>query len=255
MRIIIVEDERLAAERLADLLKQHNPTIEIAGQFDSIEETVEWLNATESPDLGFFDIQLADGLSFSIFEQTTINFPVVFTTAYDQYALKAFEVNSIDYLLKPLKQEALERAFRKYSTLKGEAPQPALDMRVLQETLQLLKSARTKERFVVKKGPHLISLPTSEILYFFSENKQSWARTPDGRKHPVDYTLEQLVSMLDEQFFRLNRQYLVTIKGIEKATAYSNSRLRVHLAHADKEEKVIVSREKVQPFRQWFAGE
>jgi two-component system LytT family response regulator len=255
MRIIIVEDEHLAAERLADLLQQYDPAIAIAATLDSIEETVEWLAASPPPDLGFFDIQLADGLSFSIFEQVRIDFPVVFTTAFDQYALKAFEVNSIDYLLKPIDREALARAFRKYSTLKGEVAQPALDIRVLQDTLQMLQGSRTKERFVVKKGPHLISIPTSDILYFFSENKQSWARTPDGRKHAVDYTLEQLEHLLDDRFFRLNRQYLVSLKGIQKATAYSNSRLRVHLVHAPADEKTIVSRDKVQSFRQWFAGE
>ncbi len=256
MRVIIVEDEHLAAERLLVLLQEHDPAIEIAATLDCIEETLEWLDANQAPDLGFFDIQLADGLSFSIFEQRTIQFPVVFTTAFDQYALRAFEVNSIDYLLKPLDRMALERAFQKYCQLIGDGKASAPDLETLQEVMQMMKRPSYKERFVVKKGSHLLSIAASDIQYFYSENKLTWARLASGQKHAVDFTLEQLETMLDPaSFFRLNRKYLAGLHAIEKATSYSNSRLMISLPALEANERVVISREKVHSFRAWFAGE
>ena len=255
MRVIIVEDEPMAAERLARLIRQCRPGTELVATLESVEEALEWLTSHPAPDLGFFDIQLSDGFSFSIFERTHIGFPVIFTTAFDEYALRAFSVNSIDYLLKPVDPEALERAFSKWEQLsrsKGGSLSPEL----MQSVMAMLQQPQYKERFLVRMGNHLRSVTTGEIAYFFSADKITWLRLLDGPKYPLEQTLEQLESLLDPaQFFRLNRQYLVSINAISKLTPYSNSRLRVQLPHADPDERVIVSREKMQPFKEWLEGE
>lgn len=254
MRVIIVEDEELAAERLADLIQEVNPDVEIVGMFDCIEETVEFLETKPTLDLGFFDIQLADGLSFNIFKQVKVNFPIVFTTAYDQYALKAFEVNSIDYLLKPIEPNLLERAFEKYKNLKGQQ-KPTISVEILQQTLALMNKPKYKNRFLVKTGSHLNAFDTNDILYFWSADKMTWIRLKSGKKYVIDYTLEQIESLIDpDNFFRVNRKYFIQLKAIEKATVYSNSRLKLHLLNLKNSEEVIVSREKVQKFKLWFAG-
>ena len=254
MRVIIVEDEELAAERLAELIQAIDPAIEIVGMFDCIEETVEFLETRPALDLGFFDIQLADGLSFNVFEQTAVDFPVVFTTAFDQYALKAFEVNSIDYLLKPIEPKLLERAFNKFKNLKGQQ-NLAITPEILQKTLALMNKPKYKNRFLVKTGSHLNAFDTSDILYFWSADKMTWIRLKSGKKHVIDYTLEQIESLIDpDNFFRVNRKYFIQLKAIEKATVYSNSRLKLHLPNLKNGEDVIVSREKVQKFKLWFAG-
>lgn len=256
MRVLIVEDEPLAADRLENMLRQRIDKFELMATLDTVEDTVALLQKGELPDLAFLDIQLADGLSFSIFDQVPADFPVVFTTAFDQYALRAFEVNSIDYLLKPVAADKLERALSKFQQRDSAEPQvQPLDAAVLQKALAMLQAPQFKERFVVKSGANLLTVPTSDISYFWSQDKMTWIRLKDGRKHVVDYTLEQLDDLISPtDYFRVNRKYVVRLDSILKATVYSNSRLKVHLPNLDKGEEVVVSREKVQAFKQWLAG-
>lgn len=254
MRLLIVEDEPLARERLEQLIHQQRPDATIVGALESVEEAVEWLSEHPAPTLAFFDIQLADGLSFSIFEQVSIRFPVVFTTAFDQYALQSFEVNSIDYLLKPIDAADLQRAFRKYEELTQTREATAIDLAVLQ---QLMKGAQTnyRDRYMVQSGPYLVPLRTAAFLYIFSENRLSWVRTEDGRKYALDRTMDQLAAELDPRvFFRISRQYIVAQKAVVRLVPYSNSRLRVELPHVPNDTQIIVSRERVRAFRNWLGG-
>lgn len=256
MHILIVEDEPLAADRLSAMLHQRLPQFQLMGPFDCIEETVEELRKGVQPDLAFFDIQLADGLSFSIFEQVELTCPVIFTTAFDQYALQAFEVNSIDYLLKPIAGEKLDRALGKYQQRLPETPTAPPSMAILQQALAMIRGKQYKERFVIKSGASIQAVPTSEIMYFWSENKMTWMRLPDGKKHVVEYKLEKLEDLLNpKDYFRINRKYFVKLSSIVKATVYSNSRLKLNLPHLEEKEEVIVSREKVQAFKAWLRGD
>lgn len=254
MKVLIVEDEDLAVERLEQLIGQYDAEIEVIAKLDTVAASVQWLQSNPAPDLAFFDIQLADGLSFQIFEKTEVPCPVIFTTAYDQYALKAFKVNSIDYLLKPLDLEELSQAFEQYEQLKARFKQasPVVGLESVQRAMQML-TQKHKSRFIVKSGHSLASVAVAEIQYFFSEHKLSWLVHQSGKKFAVDYTLEQLEELLDpERFFRLNRKYIVAIDGIKEVINYTNSRLKVLLVpHPDKEE-VIVSREKASALKAWL---
>lgn len=250
MTVIIIEDEDLAAWGLISKLQRLDPGIEITATLDTVKAAVNWFRENPAPDLAFFDIQLADGLSFEIFEQVKVLCPIVFTTAYDAYALRAFKVNSVDYLLKPIDQEDLARALSKLRQLRGPA---ALDAGTIQQMMQLLKPQPFKTRFMVKVGDHLTAIATEEIDFFFGENKMVWLRHRNGRKYPVDYTLEQLEDMLDPiRFFRLNRQYIASIGVIRDVVSYSNSRLKVTLRDPLGAEDILVSREKVEDFKGWL---
>lgn len=254
MKVIIVEDEALAAERLQQLIAQYDNSIEIITWLDSVQEAVAWFRTAPPPDLAFFDIQLADGRSFEIFEQCDIKFPVIFTTAYDEYALNAFKVNSIDYLLKPIDLESLTKAFNKFETLKSTFTNhhtPAITLETMQKVMQALHKPTYKTRFVVKSGTQLHSVPAEAILYFYHEDKIVWLKRNDFKKFAVDFTLEQLDTMLDPtQFFRLNRQIITSFPAIKEVTTYSNSRLKIKLL--DNNEPAIVSRDRVNDFKIWL---
>lgn len=256
MKVLIVEDEELAAEGLLQNLRRIEPKVEILAVLDSVREAVNWFSQNSMPDLAFFDIQLADGLSFSIFEQCNIICPIIFTTAYDEYALRAFKVNSIDYLLKPFEAEDLRKALDKWRLLSGStALQPDAEiMRLLmQQMSNQIRQPSYKTRFMVKTGDHLHSINTSEIDYLYSENKIVWLRQQNGRKYLIDYTLEQLEEMLDPQdFYRINRKYIVSIGAIKSVAAYTNSRLKVLLKEPPDKEEVLISREKVEAFKGWM---
>lgn len=252
MRVLIAEDEALAAERLADLICEAHPGARIAAIVDTVEGAVEWLGKGEVADLAFFDIQLADGASFDIFQQADVPCPVIFATAFDQYLMRAFKVNSIDYLLKPFNLEDVRQAFIKYEQLKRSMRAGAPDVSQLVQALQPLgKSYR--QRFVVKTGPHLFSVRTSEIACFFTAHKTTWlALAQGGRKFTLDFTLEQLEEMLDPTaFFRANRQYIVHAESVRKATVYSGARLKIELANG---EELVISRERVASFKMWMGG-
>jgi DNA-binding LytR/AlgR family response regulator len=252
MRIVIIEDEPHAAQRLQSLVVEMIPKAEIVGKFDTVKRSVTWLNANEKPDLIFMDIQLADGLSFQIFEQHQISSPVIFTTAYDEYALKAFKVNSIDYILKPVDKAELQAALDKLRNLSGQSPATQKDVlaNIGQAVEMLLK--KYKSRFVVKVGEHLRTIEVSSIRYFFSQEKTTFCVTDDNRNLILDYTLEQLEDMVDpSEFYRINRKYLVRSSAIQDIINYTNSRLKLILK-GSQDNDIIVARERVQEFKSWL---
>ncbi|NRA49961.1 MAG: response regulator transcription factor [Phaeodactylibacter sp.] len=251
MRVLILEDEELAAERLQRLLQQIQPDLKVVDCLDTVEDAIAFFESGETVELAFFDIQLADGASFQVFEKVKVPCPVVFTTAYDQYTLKAFKVNSIDYLLKPIGKVDLQQALIQYETLKENfTPRSGQ----LQQFEQLLQSMQRdyKSRFVVKSGNQFLSIKTEEILYFFTAHKTTWLRHADGKKHAVDYNLEEIEALIDPKFFfRSNRQYIVHIDAVEQTTIYSNARLKLLLKGG---EETTVSRDRVVDFRAWLGG-
>jgi two-component system, LytTR family, response regulator len=258
MKAIIIEDEELAAEGLSISLKKVEADIEILAILDSVKTAVHWLKNNPAPDLAFLDIQLADGLSFEIFEQTPINCPVIFTTAYDEYALRAFRVNSIDYLLKPIGTDDLKRTFEKLKVIKGEATPPQylsqdLIKQVMAIATQQVKTPQYKTRFMIKIGEHLQTFPVEDIDFLMGENKIVWLYHKNGRKYIVDYTLDQLEDLLEpSRFFRLNRQYIASIETIKDVISYSNSRLKIVFQNPPNKEDIIMSREKVEAFKSWL---
>jgi DNA-binding LytR/AlgR family response regulator len=249
MRVLILEDEELAAERLQEQLRQLEPEAAVLAVLDSVEEAVGFLQQKPSIDLAFFDIQLADGASFQVFERTEVPCPVIFTTAYDQYALRAFKVNSIDYLLKPIATEDLEKALQQYEQLRQSFGQQQQVLQQVEQAMNMLQR-RYKQRFIVRSAHQFLSVKAEDVLYFFSEHKTTWLRHREGRKHALDYSLEQLEEMLDpSSFFRVNRQYIVHIEGVKQATVYSNARLKLTLGDG---EEALVSRDRVGRFKSWL---
>lgn len=256
MKVLIIEDEVLAVERLKDLLSTYDASIEIINDFDSIESVVAYFQKGNAmPDLILLDIQLADGISFKIFEKVDLSCPIIFTTAYDQYALEAFKVNSVDYLLKPIQKTELEKALAKYKTIYASSPTlptSQIDQKLIQEMLTQM-SKTYKKRFMVKSRQSLIGLPVEQVLFFFTESKISWLKDSDNKKYAVDYTLEELEQLLDPNlFFRINRKYILSFPAINKVSNYSNSRLIIDLKFSKEEEPIIVSREKVKHFKNWL---
>lgn len=250
MKVLIVEDESMAAKRLTSMLKKLEPDVEIIDQLDSVKTAVKWLSSNKA-DLLFFDIQLADGLSFEILNQVNVQTPIIFTTAFDEYAIKAFKVNSIDYLLKPIDPEELKHALEKfYQNFKQpEAQQP--NMAMLEQAMKML-TKQYKERFVVKIGEHIHTISVSDTAYFFSQDKATFLVSKEKKRYIIDYTLEEVEGLIDPQdFFRINRKYLTSMRAVKDIVSYSNSRLRIILNQSD-EMDAIVSREKVQDFKKWL---
>ena len=253
MKILIVEDEPLAAAQLAANISALRPNAQILSVCDTVRSVVEWLQNNPAPDLAFFDIQLGDGLSFDVFEQTEFPAPIIFTTAYDEYAIKAFKVNSIDYLLKPIERSELEKALLKFEKLTHPVAS-GLSPLVLSEIVDSLKRKEYKERFLVKVGTHLRVIETREILYFYSFEKGTYAKLTEGRDYLLDQTLELLETMIDPgQFYRINRKYLIALKAITDVLAYSNSRLKLKVQQAN-DDDFLLAREKVKDFKQWLEG-
>ncbi|WP_346861773.1 LytTR family DNA-binding domain-containing protein [uncultured Draconibacterium sp.] len=254
MKILIVEDEPLAAAQLAAHISALQPKAQIMAVCDTVKATVEWLKNNEAPELAFFDIQLGDGLSFGIFEQVEFTSPVIFTTAFDQYAIQAFKVNSIDYLLKPIDRADLEKALIKFEQL--TLPKTSnITPGILQEIVSSLKTKNYKERFLVKVGTHLRVIETSDVLYFYSFEKGTYAKLSDGKDYLLDQSLELVEGMIDPKvFFRINRKYLVALKSISDVVTYSNSRLKIKVMQAN-DDDFLVAREKVKDFKNWLEGE
>ena len=227
------------------------PGVEVLDCIDSVSKSVEWIKGHPSPDLIFMDIQLADGTSFQIFEQCAVKSPVIFTTAYDEYALRAFKVNSIDYILKPVDEEELKSALKKYRGLvSGETP-VTVALESIEQAIQML-TKKYKTRFVIKIGEHLKAVEVIEILFFQSIEKATYCQTKDRRRNILDFTLDELEEILDPgQFFRINRKYIVSAAAILDIVSYSNSRLRLNLKDSEDKE-IIVARERVQEFREWL---
>jgi DNA-binding LytR/AlgR family response regulator len=258
MNILIVEDEDLAVKKIQKTLLSVDDNARVVGVTDSIRSTVEWLQQNAAPDLILMDIELADGQSFEIFKLTDIKSPVIFTTSYDEYALKAFKVNSIDYLLKPVQKEELQAALDKYKEIKksfgpkeGESEEARLDS-LLKELRSRLEPKEYRQRFLVKHGQKLVSIEMNEIAYFFSDGRLNFFKTTDNRKFVVDYTMDELEDMVDpRQYFRISRSFYVSVGCIDKIEEYFGNRLILTLKPAvDKE--ALVSREKVTDFKKWM---
>ncbi len=250
MNVIIIEDEKPAARRLSRLLAEFE--VEVSIMLHSVEEAINWFQNNEHPDLIFLDIQLSDGLSFEIFDEVEVKSAIIFTTAYDEYALQAFKLNSIDYLLKPIDDEELESAVKKYRSLKPQSQKLALDFEDIKKLLVNPLEREHKKRFTVKVGQHLKIINADEVESFYSENKGTYAATSDGRNYLLDTTLENLETELDPKiFFRVSRKFYVNINHIKDIISYTNSRLQIKLNNFS-EQEIIVSREKVRNFKLWL---
>jgi DNA-binding LytR/AlgR family response regulator len=250
MQVLVVEDEKLATVRLIEMIEALELSAKIVKTLDSIKAVTKWLNANSHPDLIFMDIQLADGLCFEIFEKVEIHVPVIFTTAYNEYALRAFKVNSIDYLLKPIDKEELRQALTKYQKLRVPA---AFQPQVLKQVMEMIQNPY-KSRFVIRIGEHIKSIGSDEVSCFYSSNKSSFLRTSTGRDFAIDCSLDQLEIELDpRKFFRINRKFVVALPHIKDIVAYSGIRLKLHVVGCEKDE-ILVSREKVADFKKWLEG-
>ena len=250
MKGVIIEDEIWAAELLEALIKNYDPAIEVIEIFDSVKRSVDFFTNNPQPDLVFMDIQLADGICFEIFDKTLVECPIIFVTAFNEYAVKAFKVNSIDYLLKPIDPDDLAKAMNKYKKLHTETP-VIPQQQVFDNILQKLTN-KYKQRFVIKVGEHIRSVPIEDILYFYSLEKATYMHTSKNRNYVIDYSLEQVESLIDpERFFRINRKYLIAMNSFSDIISYSNSRLKIELLHSD-DYDVIVAREKVRSFKKWL---
>jgi len=253
MDILIVEDEQLAAERLASLLTTYDPTFRVLDCLDAVEDTVQWFRSRPAPHLLMLDIHLADGLGFDIFQQVDVHCPIIFTTAYDQYAIQAFKVNSIDYLLKPIAFSDLSRAIdklRRLSTEPAEAPSTTDFRQVAAAVRELRKTYKT--RFIVRFHDRILFKTTEEVAYFCADGKVLYLNTLGQRRYIVDYTLEQLEELLDPtEFYRLNRKFMVRLAAIKDIRTYLGGRLKL-LLQPPTDAEVIVSRERVADFKSWL---
>jgi two-component system response regulator LytT len=250
MNILIIEDEKPAARLLQRKVEKLG--LQVNTLLHSVEESITWFQNNAHPDLIFLDIQLSDGLSFEIFESIEIKSPVIFTTAYDEYALRAFKLNSIDYLLKPIDEEDLEIAVNKFKARNATSPNLALDFELIKKMLVNPIDRTFKKRFTIKMGQQLKMIGIEEVECFYSENKGTYLHTFDNRDYLLDTTLEQLETEIDpEQFYRVSRKFIIPMKGIKEIQMYSNSRLKVILPTYNDDE-VIVAREKVSDFKTWL---
>ena len=249
MNVLIIEDEIFAAEKLADMLHEIDPKIHILAKLGSITESAKWL-MQNTADLIFLDIQLSDGISFSIFEQVTVNTPVIFTTAYDQYAIKAFQLNSIAYLLKPIRKSDLAESLKKYQSLKSAFH---IDFETLLANIQG-KEPDYKKRFLIQIGEKIRKVEITETAYFYVLDKGVYLKTFEGKTYPVEYTLDKLESLLNpESFFRINRKFLVNMESISKMVAYSRGRVKLELKpKPDNDFDTIVSIDRSADFKKWL---
>lgn len=256
MDILIVEDEAPAFRRLELLLKEVRSDIRILEVTDSIADTVSWLQQNKQPDLIFMDMQLADGLSLEIFGKVQVASPVIFTTAHDEYALRAFKVSSIDYLLKPLLKAELENSLNKYELLKASLGSAHTTPLKLEELLQVYQQQGSsyKSRILVKLGDRLISVDEKDIAYFQATDGLVFLVTRAEKRYPLDRTLDELEGMLNpESFFRINRQFIVRVDALGKISSYFKGKLVVEL-NPQAGDKVIISREKATTFKQWLGS-
>ncbi|UII32436.1 LytTR family DNA-binding domain-containing protein [Fulvivirga ulvae] len=255
MNVLIIEDEVPAAEKLERYLSRYDSNINVLKKLTSVQDSVAWLKQNqEQVDLIFMDIQLTDGKSFDIFKEVTLSKPIIFITAYDDYAIDAFKVNSIAYLLKPITFDDLSQSMQKLTSLRenlGNAPQNTGELNMV---LQNLSKKNYKTRFMVKLGEHIKSVTTNDVELFYAEGRTVYLYTVNNRKFIIDYKLEELEELLDPvQFFRANRSFILNINAIEDVVVYSSSRLKV-TPRLDLNKEIIVSREKVSAFKDWFNG-
>jgi DNA-binding LytR/AlgR family response regulator len=250
MQVWIIEDEMLAAERLQLLLKEYDPTITVSACFDSIEDTARALLTRPHPNLMLLDIHLSDGYSFDIFKKAEYKNPVIFTTAYDNYAIDAFKLFSLDYILKPVELEALATALNKYRAI--AASFVPVDYRAMLTQLQPQPETQYKNRFLAKVGQRIFFVEAGDISYFRADGKVVYLADKEGNRYIIDNTLDKLQAQLDpKEYFRLNRRYIVRYLAIQHVRPYPGNRLRLSLKGASADEEMIVSRERVQEFKEW----
>ncbi|WP_340114209.1 LytR/AlgR family response regulator transcription factor [Maribellus mangrovi] len=247
MKVLIIEDEKPAAHKLLRLLGEINPDIEIMDVLKSVEDSINWFLHNPRPDLIFMDIQLEDGICFEIFESKPIHTPIIFTTAYDDYTLKAFKVNSIDYLLKPIDSDELKNAIDKFNVHYKQNDYSRFESIITQ--LQ----PKTKERFLIKIGEHYKSLQTSMINCFYINERCNFIHAYNGKNYPIDYSLDKIEQLIDSKsFFRINRNFIINYSAIQDIIAYSSNRLKIVLKVCTEKEDIIVSRERVSDFKEWI---
>jgi DNA-binding LytR/AlgR family response regulator len=249
MNAVIIEDETLAADRLEHLLTEIDPSIRVLAKLGSVKDSVKWLMQFQA-DIIFLDIQLSDGISFSIFEQVAVSTPVIFTTAYDLYAIKAFQVNSIAYLLKPIRKSDLSESLLKLRNLKSAF---SIDFEVLLGQIQG-RQPEFKKRFLIQIGEKIKKIEVAEVAYFYVLEKGCYLRTFQGKNYPVEFTLDKLETLLDPScYFRINRKYLVNMAAISNMVAYSRSRVKLDLEpKADDDSETIVSIDRSSDFKKWL---
>jgi len=251
MKVLVFEDEKLASERLVELIKEIRPDAEVIASLKSVEAGLLWLENNEEPDLLISDIQLLDGSSFEIFDQHPIKCPVIFTTAYDEYAIKAFQVNSIDYLLKPIQKQKLALALEKYENRVSGSASASLDIDKIREAIQG-SNVQYKSRFLVKFGQRIKAIPVEQIAYFFSQDKLSYLMCFDGKKLPLDQTLEELEAVLDpKNYFRVNRKFIVHFNAVSDIHPYFKGRVKLDLQPGINDE-IVISSDKTPLFKQWL---
>lgn len=247
MKILIVEDEKPAADKLISLLSKLDKTINILAITESVEETVNWLSNNTLPDLILMDIQLDDGICFEIFDNINIDVPVIFTTAFNEYTLQAFKVNSIDYLLKPIQQNELENALNRVPEIQA----PNIEQQIRKAITELNRNYRN--RFLIKIGSTYKSISVTDINFFYIESKATFIKTNSNRSYAIDYTLDQITQMVNpDEFYRINRSCLVNVNAITQLSAYSSSRLQLSIDNHEKTDLLVVSREKVSDFKNWM---
>lgn len=248
MNVLIIEDEESAYENLKRILLKIDPSINIVSWLQSVEQSIAWFKANKAPDLIFLDIHLSDDLSFKIFEAVQVTCPIVFTTAFDEYAIKAFELNSIDYLLKPIVQKNVEKSLEKYNSTKNINSDPY--DKLIQDLKKISTEQAFKERFLVNKGDELVVVLTSDIAYFYKDS-ETYIVYKNGERYPIKWTLEQLADVINpDEFYRINRQFIVRLKAISKISVWFKGKLKLHLT-PEFDGTVFVSREKSMDFKSW----
>lgn len=252
IHVLILEDEDPAAKRLQKLLHETTEEVEVLAVLDSIRKAKEWLTTNKHPQLMLVDIHLADGISFELFKQTEVNCPIIFTTAYDEYALQAFKLNSIDYLLKPIKKDELQQALKKFSKLKTSQP---MNIDQLLQAVSQNPADKYRQRFVIRYGEHIKTIETKDAAYFYTEARANFLITKDAKRYVIDFNLDQLEQMLNPaNFYRINRQFIISIDSIDEMNTWTKGRVMVKLKPATKLE-TIVSTERSAEFKKWLAGE
>ena len=248
MKVLIIEDEQPASQKLIRLLGGIDSTIEIMDVLRSVEEAINWLSKHPDPELIFMDIQLEDGICFEIFESCSIKSPVIFTTAYDEYSLKAFKVNSVDYLLKPIVPEELKNAIDKFKKVHSHND----DIAKIESIINQLQP-RTKERFLIKVGEHYRSVQISSINCFYIKERCNFINVDNGKNYDIDYSLDKVEHMIDSKmFFRVNRNFIINFSAIHDIIVYSSNRLKIILSNWTEKDEIMVSRERVADFKNWM---
>ena len=249
MKVVIIEDEQLAAEKLNRYLLKYNASISVLTTITSITEAVKWFKENNNYDVVFMDVQLTDGLSFEIFNEIKINKPVIFATAFDEYAVDAFKVNSIDYILKPITFTDVSKAMNKLKSM------PTIFNSIaIEQVSKIIEKKKVKDRFLVRLGNHIHSIKAEEISLFYAEGRTVYLITNKKKKYILDFKLEDLTNLLNTtEFFRVNRSFIVSLNSITDVIVYSNSRLKI-ISKVTTDKEIIVSREKVSAFKSWLEG-